>query len=481
MSATIPLTKVKVSEINPFPSLFTIKPNDHDHEVGLRFGICMMVPIAVVWAMGRMDLALFTTYSAFIAVYGKNMAHKVRFPMQALAGVLMFAVMMAAMWFATWVYDPAVEEKMHEIGSHEGVLGVPSLPLSVMVVLATAVVAFFSSLAAGYMQLRPTGCMFHIFAFASIVATPKMPPVEDAALASIYTMLFALVIGVSSRFFSRKARRSPLIARVERKPLPPHRVLFYESLWFFIAAAIAGLIATQIAQPLGLQRPHWAMVSAVVPLMGHSTRFRINRGFQRIIGTFAGTFLIAALVYFVHDHWAMIFIIGLSQMVAESFMARNYAIGQMFVAPVAMMSFILASDAFGVELHEGAFIFERIVETILGSLVGCICVVWPYAWRKWVRKLPDPAVYTPRSVKQYQHWRSLQTQHRIEVFNAGESFLEEDSHIARTTRFAIDGFGLEHAYMWGGTKNAKNSSENISWLDKKDDSITWIGKKRRRK
>lgn len=114
-------------------------------------------------------------------------------------------------------------------------------------------------------------------------------------------------------------------------------------MWYVIAAGVAGVLATLLGPVLGIGHSYWALVAAVVPLVDHSTRYSVNRGLQRIIGTFLGLGVLAVVLWLDPPLWAVVVLIALLQLLAEMYIARQYVLAQMVVTPVALFSTVLAS------------------------------------------------------------------------------------------------------------------------------------------
>lgn len=255
---------LRLAEVKPIPSLFTIAPANRDHEVGLRCAFSVFVPLIPLLVLDRVNLAVFASFGAFTAIYGRNQPHGLRLRSQLRGGGLMVAV------------------------------------------------------------------------------------------------------------------------------------------WYVIAAGVAGVLATLLGPVLGIRHSYWAMVAAVVPLVGHSTRYRVNRGLQPIIGTFLGLGVLAVVLWLDPPLWAVVVLIALLQLLAEMYIARQYVLAQMAVTPLALLSTVLASAGAaakagvpGLGVDRGALIYDRAVETVIGAVVGMVSVLYPWAWRTWVRRSPDPARELP--------------------------------------------------------------------------------------
>lgn len=372
---------MRLADVNPIPSLFTIAPGNRDHEVGVRCAVSVFVPLVLLLVLDRVDLAVFASFGAFTAIYGRNQPHGLRLRSQLRGGGLMVAVLLAGTLVARAGWADATR------------------PWAL--VAWTTVVAGVCAVLAAYWDQRPAGSLFHIFAFAAVASVPYQPPLGQAMLTAVLVVAFSVLVGMSSRVLP--SRRAPF-HWPEREPLPAGRwrLIRLEAMWYVIAAGVAGVLATLLGPVLGIGHSYWAMVAAVVPLVGHSTRYRVNRGLQRIIGTFLGLGVLAVVLWLDPPLWAVVVLIALLQFLAEMYIARQYVLAQMVVTPLALLSTVLASAGAAAEagvpglgVDRGGLIYDRAVETVIGAVVGMVCVLYPWAWRKWVRRSPDPARELP--------------------------------------------------------------------------------------
>lgn len=181
--------------------------------------------------------------------------------------------------------------------------------------------------------------------------------------------------------------RSSRILPSHRTPWvrPPHirrtpgerRAAWLEGLGYLVAAGLAGTLATLAGQWLGFGHNYWAMVAAVVPLVGHTTRHRISRGVQRIIGTVLGLAVLAAILLLGLEPWQTVLVMALCQFGAEMFIIRQYLLAQVFITPLALISTLLV-----VPSSPALLLRDRIIETVIGAAVGVGVVLAPAAWRR---------------------------------------------------------------------------------------------------
>lgn len=340
--------------------MFTIAPANKDHHVAIRCAIGVFVPLITLVLLDRLDLAIFASFGAFTGIYGRGELHRKRLFIQVRAGSLMLVVMLLASLFARTVQA-------------SGLSGPASTWL---LVLATTMVAGACSLVIARWRHRPAGSLFHIFAFAAIASIPNQPPLWQCMLAAVLTTAFCLLVGLSSRVL--RSRRTPwempAPARLTAKEKQAARL---EAVGYIAAAGLAGTLATLAGQWLGFGHNYWAMVAAVVPLVGRTTRHRISRGVQRIIGTVLGLVLLAGILALNPAPWQMVLVMALCQFGAELYIARNYVVAQVFVTPLALVSPLLVAPA-----APGMLLRDRIVETVIGAAVGIAVVLAPSAWAR---------------------------------------------------------------------------------------------------
>jgi hypothetical protein len=348
--------------------MFTMAPGNKDHQAALRCAVSVFVPLITLVLLDRLDLAIFASFGAFTGIYGRNEPHARRFGLQARAGSLMVAVMLLAALTA-------------RAGAALSLTPAETVWLQVV---ATTLVAGCCSLIVAWWRLRPAGSLFHIFAFAAIASIPHQPPLWQGMVVAVGTAAFALLVGMSSRL--ARSRRTPWV-RPAAAPLSPaeKRTALLESTGYLAAAGAAGVLATLAGQQLGFGHNYWAMVAAVVPLVGHTTRHRVSRGLQRIVGTAAGLVLLAGILLLQPAPWQTVLVIAACQFSAEMFIARQYLLAQVFVTPLALISTLLVVPA-----APGLLLRDRIMDTVIGAAVGIAVVLAPTAWRRLraVRSLP---------------------------------------------------------------------------------------------
>src|SRR6478735_10684957 len=290
-----------------FAEMFTIAPANKDHQVALRCAVGVFVPLITLVLLDRLDLAIFASFGAFTGIYGRNEPHARRLTLQVRGGGLMLLVMFLA----------ALTARV------DALAGLSAAGTTWVLVVATTVIAWGCSLVVAWWRLRPAGSLFHIFAFAAIASIHNQPPLWQGMLVAVLTVVFSLLVGMSARLVPsrRKPWSWPPPARLTDRE---RRVAWLEAVGYLVAAGLAGALATVVGEWLGFGHNYWAMVAAVVPLVGHTTRHRLSRGVQRIIGTALGLVLLALILLLGPAPWQTVLVIAACQFGAEMFIARQY-------------------------------------------------------------------------------------------------------------------------------------------------------------
>ena len=343
-----------------FAEMFTIAPANKDHQVAFRCAVGVFVPLITLVLLDRLDLAIFASFGAFTGIYGRNEPHARRLTLQVRGGGLMLLVMFLA----------ALTARV------DALAGLSAADTTWVLVVATTVIAWGCSLVVAWWRLRPAGSLFHIFAFAAIASIPNQPPLWQAMLVAVLTVAFSLLLGLSSRV--ARSHRTPWVNPRPAALTPREkRTAWHESWGYLVAAGLAGTLGTLAGEWLGIGHNYWAMVAAVVPLVGHTTRHRVSRGLQRIAGTALGLVLLAGILLLQPTPWQTVLVIAACQFGAEMFIARQYMLAQVFVTPLALISTLLVAP-----VPPGILLRDRIVETIIGAAVGIAVVLAPGTWRK---------------------------------------------------------------------------------------------------
>lgn len=134
---------------------------------------------------------------------------------------------------------------------------------------------------------------------------------------------------------------------------------------FAVRTALGCALAGYASLALGVGRPYWALVTAASLYQANVT-LTWSRGVQRVVGNLLGVLVFAAVVPLAHLHPAALVLCCLAfNFGAEALIGRNYWLGSVCVTPMALLvtEFARTQDA-------GQLITERVVDTLVGALVG---------------------------------------------------------------------------------------------------------------
>lgn len=186
----------------PHPrELVAFGPHAGAHRVAVRAGMSIAAPLVALWAADRTDLALYATFGAFTALYGRQHTHRPRLGMQLSAAAFLVASV--------------------TIGSAVA-LSPQREWLIIPVVVAVTVAAAYLSDA---LHWHPPGPLFPVFAVTACASVPTEPARIPLAFAlAAGSAAFALLVGASGsalpvRDDSRRLRGAPPSA--PPRPAPP--------------------------------------------------------------------------------------------------------------------------------------------------------------------------------------------------------------------------------------------------------------------
>lgn len=319
---------------------FRVGPARNDHYVATRVAISGGVPLLALLAMGRYDLMVFAAFGCITGIFGRGEEHGSRLVHQAQAGGLLM-LMMCSAYLASLLGGGAW-----------------------LTVAGVSAAAMLFSLAVNYFQLRPGGVVFFTFGFGAIGSVHHTAPLWQAMLTGFLTVVFSVLVGISSR----------LVPSWRTSLALPRRVHFDRARWreFGIEAGVNGLAvlaAGSLATVVGLGHNYWAMVAAVAPLTGPSLAQRVHKGVHRILGTFAGVGTTALLLFWHPQPWAMVLMVIFMQFMAEMLVIRHYAAALMFITPMALIMAELGKPS-----DPGPLLADRAFQTLIGAVVGLALV-----------------------------------------------------------------------------------------------------------
>jgi hypothetical protein len=328
--------------------LVSVGPNAGAHRVAIRAGVSALVPLLVLWSIGKVELSPFAILAATGAVFGRNVTMARRLIMQVQTTSVLVLLILA--------------------GSAASAADLPGWAA----VLATALVACLCSAAADVLRWTPSGCLFFVFAFAVSAYTPPgnlaLPVIAAAAAGSaIVTLLVTIAGGAIEVATSRRHRGTgPKSGSPSAPPCLPLPLVSAHALACLIAAATAGMLSLAG----GLAHPYWAMVSAIVPVIGSTTAGQLTRATHRMMGTFLGIGITGLILFWTPEGPALIVVLAVLTALTELMVARNYGLAMLFLTPLTIAMMFLNHPQ-----PLGPLLADRALETCIGLAVVMVLIV----------------------------------------------------------------------------------------------------------
>lgn len=322
-----------------FRSTWEIGPHQNAHLVALRAAFCLAIPLLVLYLIDRTDLAMYSSFGAFTAIYGRNDAAGPRLFMQTCAGAAIVLAMLTGT--AISIIDPPDAVKIMVIALIAGI---------------TTVVSF-------QLGWRPTGPMFATFASGACA----MIPATSSSLLHVILVgggayLFSLLVTIAlalRRLPARELRITLVIQKLQTK---------------HVVNAITIVAATLIAGWIGLllfdEHWYWAMIATIAVLTGANIHARLTRGVQRFLGTAIGVFAAAGILEIDPPVVWVLVIAVVCQGIIELVVLRNYAMAMISITVIALLMVNMATST-----PASTIIQDRVLETLLGVVVGMVATI----------------------------------------------------------------------------------------------------------
>ncbi|MFD6173110.1 FUSC family protein [Streptomyces coeruleorubidus] len=137
-----------------------------------------------------------------------------------------------------------------------------------------------------------------------------------------------------------------------------------------VRTALGCALAGYASLALGVGRPYWALVTAA-SLYQANIALTWSRAVQRVVGNVVGVLVFAAVAPLAHLGPAALVLCCLAfSFGAELLISRNYWLGSVCVTPMAL----LITEFAGYQ-KPGELMTERVVDTVVGALVGFVAAV----------------------------------------------------------------------------------------------------------
>ena len=323
--------------------LLRVGPPAGAHRVALRASVSVLVPLLVLWAIGRQELSIYATFGAFTSLYGR--AHGPAVPGPD-AG------------------DPRPAADRFGHARHRG-RDVPAPGLARHPGRGAGRRVRLAGL--GRPGVAPAGAAVPGVLLRGLRLALHRRPGRGAQRPGR-----GHVGGV--RAARRRVGRAP--APVAR-PRPAPRTSRARPSYAGVARrhvarnACGVLVAGLVATASGIGHPYWAMVSAAVPLAARDLLPQVVRGAapDHRYGRSASVVAAALLALGLGD-LALILVVVALQAAAELLVGRNYALALVAITPLALLMVHLAAP-----VPAAVLLADRGVETVIGVSVG-LAVGW---------------------------------------------------------------------------------------------------------
>jgi uncharacterized membrane protein YccC len=137
-----------------------------------------------------------------------------------------------------------------------------------------------------------------------------------------------------------------------------------------VRTALGCALAGYASLALGIGRPYWALVTAA-SLYQANIALTWSRAVQRVVGNVVGVLVFLAVVPLAHlGPVALVLCCLAFSFGAEVLISRNYWLGSVCVTPMAL----LITEFAGYQ-EPRALMTERVVDTVVGALVGFVAAV----------------------------------------------------------------------------------------------------------
>lgn len=137
-----------------------------------------------------------------------------------------------------------------------------------------------------------------------------------------------------------------------------------------LRTALGCALAGYVSLALGVGRPYWALVTAA-SLYQVNVTLTWSRGVQRVVGNLVGVLVFAAVAPLAHLSQTVLVLCCLAlNFGAEALIGRNYWLGSICVTPMALLI-----TEFARVQQPGELITDRVVDTLVGALVGFVAAI----------------------------------------------------------------------------------------------------------
>lgn len=314
--------------------LFSYKrPQENPFKI-IGAGFCMLLILSCGYYLHNFTIASFGSMGIFTFLYYQNLPLKQLVIRLSTIGIFL-------------------------LGSN--LLGMVATHLLWLTPLAVGIIAACGRLFFRLYDISKPGAFFAVMVSA-MGASTKLP-LEKIPLMSGYfflgillAVITAILVHFTERDVSILSEQQSFHFRLQKDPAAFIDSLFYGAVLF---------LAVYLSQGLQLQNPYWLVISCAAILQGDNLRAMLHRNIQRIGGSIVGLGISAVLLNLPLTQFQTVLMITFLFVIVEYFIKRNYAIGNFFTTPMALMLSMLARHQ-----YVSSLIQFRFLGIVLGSLLG---------------------------------------------------------------------------------------------------------------
>ncbi len=134
-----------------------------------------------------------------------------------------------------------------------------------------------------------------------------------------------------------------------------------------LRVALCAALAAGLAYAAHWSHPAWAAIGAVAVQQGAHLPGTVHRAWQRTLGTLVGAAIAWVLLSTNPSLWSLLLAVAVLQICTEMAIGLNYALGQIFVTPMALLMTTLAVQGEATDMA-----LARVLDTTLGAGVGTV-------------------------------------------------------------------------------------------------------------
>ena len=338
-------------------SLLHVRPGEWRWRVSIEAAVTVGIPLLLFTMVGAPELGLMSSLGAFTVIYFNDRPRRERLAAQTPVALVLWA------------------------SAGLGVAAAASMPWTVTALIFLSVLACW--LVLGF-RIGPPGPLMLVLV-AGVAGHIAAPVQLGGSGVSGWIVLAMVGIGCLT---SLLVAAVPLLLQPGqyRTDSAPQLRRIYGRLEFdaertriMQRVVLAALISALVSYSLGVPRAYWVILTCIAILQSHpQVSYTVARAVQRSLGTLLGVGAFWVVASLNPQGLWLVLVICLLQLLIELFITRNYALGLLFITPLALTITTVSSGA-----PAGQIISLRIMDTVLGSIIALLVLFGLEWWHSW--------------------------------------------------------------------------------------------------